>query len=77
MCVCVCVSVSVCVCALFISFFRRGDDEGEGVCQYLSMTDQLRIGLRHLGWSWLSFLFHMHFTRLRCAESTVPILYTI
>lgn len=26
----------------------KGDDEGEGVCQYLSLTDQLRIGLRHI-----------------------------
>mmetsp|Transcript_3873 Transcript_3873/g.5328 ORF Transcript_3873/g.5328 Transcript_3873/m.5328 type:complete len:453 (+) Transcript_3873:62-1420(+) len=26
----------------------EGDDIGEGVCQYLSMTDQLRIGIRHL-----------------------------
>src|SRR5690348_9653389 len=26
-----------------------GDDIGEGVCQYLSVTDQLRIGLRHIG----------------------------
>jgi hypothetical protein len=25
-----------------------GDDVGEGVCQYLSLTDQLRIGIRHL-----------------------------
>lgn len=26
----------------------KGDDEGEGVCQYLSITDQLRMGLRHI-----------------------------
>jgi hypothetical protein len=25
-----------------------GDDLGEGVCQYLSLTDQLRMGTRHL-----------------------------
>jgi hypothetical protein len=26
----------------------EGDDLGEGVCQYLSLTDQLRMGVRHL-----------------------------
>jgi hypothetical protein len=26
----------------------QGDDVGEGLCQYLSLTDQLRIGIRHL-----------------------------
>jgi len=25
-----------------------GDDVGEGVCQYLSLTDQLRMGVRHV-----------------------------
>ena len=25
-----------------------GDDVGEGVCQYMSLTDQLRIGVRHV-----------------------------
>ncbi len=28
--------------------FDQGDDVGEGVCQYLSLTDQLRMGVRHL-----------------------------
>lgn len=26
----------------------EGDDVGEGVCQYLTLTDQLRMGVRHL-----------------------------
>lgn len=26
----------------------EGDDVGEGVCQYLSLTDQLRMGVRHI-----------------------------
>ncbi len=26
----------------------QGDDVGEGVCQYLSLTDQMRMGARHL-----------------------------
>jgi hypothetical protein len=26
----------------------QGDDIGEGVCQFLSLTDQLRMGIRHL-----------------------------
>lgn len=26
----------------------NGDDVGEGVCQYLSVTDQLRMGIRHI-----------------------------
>jgi len=26
----------------------EGDDVGEGVCQYLSLTDQMRMGVRHL-----------------------------
>ncbi|KAJ1417561.1 hypothetical protein B484DRAFT_400793 [Ochromonadaceae sp. CCMP2298] len=28
--------------------FDQGDDLGEGNCQYLSLTDQLRMGVRHL-----------------------------
>jgi hypothetical protein len=28
--------------------FDQGDDVGEGVCQYLSLTDQLRMGVRHI-----------------------------
>lgn len=32
---------------LGISLYQ-GDDLGEGVCQTLSLTDQLRIGLRHI-----------------------------
>lgn len=28
--------------------FDQGDDVGEGLCQYLSLTDQLRMGVRHL-----------------------------
>eukprot|EP01032_Pedospumella_encystans_P027447 gene27447-31023_t len=28
--------------------FDEGDDVGEGVCQYLTLTDQLRMGVRHL-----------------------------
>ena len=26
----------------------QGDDVGEGVCQYLTITDQLRMGIRHI-----------------------------
>ncbi|RYG63084.1 hypothetical protein EON64_16655, partial [archaeon] len=28
--------------------FDQGDDVGEGLCQYLSVTDQLRMGVRHV-----------------------------
>lgn len=37
--------------------FDQGDDVGEGVCQYLSLTDQLRMGVRHLEidiWGWMT-----------------------
>ena len=56
---------------LFLSHLFRGDDEGEGVCQYLSITDQLRIGLRHIGNTPSSVLFALLFTGCSPFEPTL------
>jgi hypothetical protein len=50
--------------------FDSGDDVGEGVCQYLSLTDQLRMGIRHLE---IDIWWGPHEKEVQVCHSPVPL----